>query len=108
MPSSERDPATDELVAEFIQVSERESDIGVLVREIHWHGSHAPYSEWEEALVLPKDAGPAEIEVAVLAVLEDSRYFAVCAECGKRQPVGWMDEPELCQSCNERNDGVVH
>lgn len=90
----------------FDKVSENRTD--VVVRVIAWPSPHTPESSWEIWKSLDHEPSGPERESLVSELLEVPRYFGRCAECGKRNPAGWMHTSELCQKCAERNHGVVY
>lgn len=99
----------EELLMEF--VLERfyyDEAIVFFVCQIRWEGPHTPVQEWVPVSVLPAMSSPVEIEKAKRALLKRRRFFKVCDVCGERKPDGWMHDNELCQSCAERELGVVY
>lgn len=97
-----------ELVQRFIKVEPEAGIINVLVCKIGWSGSYTPVSTWELAVRLKADVPSADIDVQIHKALNNEQYFQVCKECGKRNPCGWMHSKSVCQSCAERNHGVVY
>jgi hypothetical protein len=97
-----------ELRDEFVRVERTESQVRILVREIHWDGPHTPISTWATANSLPATGTEAEASAAAAGVLEDAGYFRVRGESEQRKPVGWMHNGRICQGCAEANHGVVH
>ncbi len=41
-------------------------------------------------------------------ILLNKEHFSRCEECGQLKPRGWMHDGNICQSCAERNHGVVY
>jgi hypothetical protein len=97
-----------ELRGEFFRIKRASSATRILVREIGWRGAHAPASSWVAAARLPEGASEADVEAAVLAILQDPKFFRICTECQERHPLGWMHNERICQRCAERNHGVVY
>lgn len=97
----------EDLIAEFVEVRRAEEGVGLWVREIGWQGPYTPVSSWTLAKTLPATASEDRIETEVRRLLTRKRYFRVCEECGERNPIGWMLDTKICQSCAERNHGVV-
>lgn len=97
-----------ELIRQFIAVERTPAQIAIKVCQIRWPHPHNPESHWHVAMILAPTATESETEAAVGQVLHDRRYFRVCEECGTRQPDGWMFGDAICQSCAERNHGVVY
>jgi hypothetical protein len=67
-----------------------------------------PVTDWVAVRTLPSDSPAETINTQVRQALDDTDYFAVCAECQNRVPVGRMHDTDICQSCAERNHGVVY
>ena len=97
-----------ELVDEFTDARPTVSGIAIRVRRISWPLPYEPRSRWCRVKLLPADADETTVMDARRSVLLDARHFAVCGECRQRRPVGWMSDARLCQSCAERNHGVVY
>ena len=98
----------EELISKFIKVKQEDNEIRLLVRQIFWPHPHEPRSRWTVASVLPQASPPQDVDAQIQAILENSQYFKVCQECAKRKPRGWMHNSNICQSCAERNYGVVY
>jgi rRNA maturation endonuclease Nob1 len=56
---------------------------------------------------LPAGSTPDTIEIARRALLQRRRFFRTCRLCGERNPLGWMMDDGMCQSCGESKLGVV-
>jgi len=97
-----------ELISEFIAVERNSTGCSISVLTIRWDGPANPVSIWIPVRNLPADFPVSAIQSEIARLLEDPQYFAVCEECHERNPVGWMDDERICQSCAERNHGVVH
>jgi hypothetical protein len=97
-----------EIVAEFIKAKQDSDGIRILVCQISWPHPHKPVSSWKVALVLPQTSSPEEVNCKILEILENKQYFQVCQECGKRKPLGWMHDDDICQSCAEKNHGIIY
>ena len=97
-----------ELIREFIRVLHLNDEIQVHVALIKWEGAHNPQIEWEHARSIPLGCSEANIDGIVRELLQSTQYFAVCDECGERNPLGWMGDESICQSCAERNHGIVY
>jgi hypothetical protein len=98
----------EELLMEFVRKRYDDEVIVFFVCRIVWDGQHTPVKEWVPVSVLPVMSSPAEIEKAKRALLKRRRFFKVCEMCGERKPDGWMHDNEVCQSCAERELGVVY
>ena len=96
----------DELLEDFLRVESTSDGIVISVKVISWDGPHTPVSTWKEVCSLPTTATTATVQDLVRQLLTDERFFRVCPECSRRNPIGWMMEL-FCQSCGERNHGIV-
>jgi hypothetical protein len=97
-----------EIIDEFTRESWDSGRLVIQVLSITWPYPHEPQSHWITVTNLPEDADQASIEEARAKAIKRRRYFAVCEECGERKPVGWMNDEHICQSCAEKNHGVVY
>jgi hypothetical protein len=97
-----------ELAQRFIKIEPEAGSINVFVCKIGWSGSHSPVSTWEFTVKINTDILSTEIDAEIHKILNNKRYFQVCKECGERNPCGWMHSRNICQSCAERNHGIVH
>lgn len=98
----------DELLREFVREEHTSEGLRILVRVISWSGPHTPETEWVPWKILseiPETKALADLRTELLS---DKRYFGLCAECGKRNPKGWMHREELCQTCAQENHGIVY
>jgi len=96
------------LLKEFIQVKRTPQKIEILVCKIGWEGPHTPFPKWVVAETFPVEASEDKIQDAAKGMLENTKYFLACIECGERNPIGWMHEENLCQGCASTNHGVVY
>ena len=90
----------EELIKEFIRAERRGNGVEITIREIEWPTPSDPVSHWTCAIQLPVDASEEQIDTAVRSVLDDQRFFSVCARCRERNPNGWMHDAEVCQGCS--------
>lgn len=97
-----------EIASEFMQVKQENDGIHILVCDISWPHHHEPVSSWTVASVLPKASSTQEVDFKIQAILQNKKYFQICQECGERNPRGWMHNEVICQSCAEKNHGVVY
>ena len=97
-----------ELIEEFFEIERAKEAIRILVQKISWDGPHTPVSNWSEAKVLPPEASEESIQQSITELLNDPQYFGMCTECNERNPNGWMQGRSLCQSCAEKNHGIVY
>lgn len=97
-----------ELLEEFTGVRSRPNGVALRVRLITWPHPHESRTCWHTVALLPTGTTPTELDAARRRLLDDPKYFRVCAECHERNPSGWMCDDAICQSCAERNHGVVY
>ena len=95
------------MLQEFTRVRQRKDCVSVQVLWITWPHPHEPKSHWHTVTNLPTDADRQSIAAERKKVLHNPRHFAVCEECQERNPVGWMLDEHICQSCAEKNHGVA-
>ena len=97
-----------ELLDEFTDVRSSPSGLVLRVRQITWPHPHEPKTRWHAVTRLPVGTSPTDIDAARQRLLLDPKYFRVCTECHQWKPSGWMHDDAICQSCAERNHGVMH
>jgi hypothetical protein len=95
------------LLAEFTRVSPGADGAVLECLDIIWPHPSTPESCWMPVKTLSPGLEVGEVEAARLALLHLPRFFRVCRRCGERHPVGWMLDKHTCQSCAERDLGVV-
>jgi hypothetical protein len=95
------------LIREFIKIEKREDKIVILVGSISWRGGpHNPVLQWKIAKTLKINSLKSEVDAQVNAVLNDNRYFCICAECGKYKLDGHtttLADKSICHGCAEIN-----
>jgi hypothetical protein len=94
-----------EIKLEFIRLSPDGSRLQV--KTISCDG-HVPTDTWVDYEPIPEDASPADIDAAMNKALADKRYFRRCQKCQTLNPIGWMEDSRICQSCAEQYLGVVY
>ncbi len=119
-----------EIKRDHIRLHTNELGIWLNVREINWVGPHEPVSYWttvkrlgqppateervEHSIITTPDdltnwvVSPQEIEKAIDQLLANRRYFQICGRCRRLHPVGHMHDDFACQSCAEKNLGMVY
>ena len=98
-----------DLIAEFIRtIPKADGSIAIEVRVISWPHPHEPESAWVMAAELSPGASQDRIDKAVRKNLQNRKFFRVCQECEERNPVGWMHNTKICQTCAERHHGVCY
>lgn len=96
------------IVSEFVRAVRSEKALTVVVNTVDWDDPGTPKPKWQVACELPVDSSEEDTEKTKLTILSDSRFFNICTECSERNPIGWMHDGSICQSCAEQNHGVVH
>jgi hypothetical protein len=96
-----------ELIQEFTRVQRLKKRIVVQVKWITWPHPHEPTSRWLTVKKLTSDADDLSIAAERGKILHNLKYFAVCEECHELNPIGWMLDEHICQSCAEQNHGVI-
>jgi hypothetical protein len=96
-----------ELMRNFLRLECDAAACRLRVKRISWADPATPLETWDTVAVLQPDAPPSAVRTAEQQALADPRFFAVCAECGERQPTGYVTSDEICQLCAARNHGVV-
>jgi len=97
-----------DLLEQFIRVERGSQGVRILVRKIVWDGPHTPRDEWVIGTVHTRDVTEAAVHLDALELLNETRFFGLCSECGARKPVGRMHAAELCQAGGSDNHGVVY
>ena len=95
------------LVDEFVRVGGDSGGVTVAVRIIEWEGPHSPVSSWRIVRRLGPEPPREEVDRAIASVLNDERFFRICATCREKNPNGWMHGTSLCQACAEAQ-GLVY
>lgn len=76
---------------------------------IKWVGPHspAPSSRFKERVQWQEEGH--DWAALIQSAQETQREtFEVCQYCGQQNPRGWMHSKTVCQSCAERELGIVH
>ena len=97
-----------------VVVRVRGSQVSVAVFGIVWKGPHTP-------VVCPKSIGNLNWKrlptfrflMSLRNLIESARElrhskYGKCERCGETNPPEWMHDDKTCQSCAERDLGVVH
>ena len=90
----------EEVIQAFIRIKRRKDGIKIGARVIKWPTPSRPVSGWTIVSHLPLEASKEQIDTEVRSVLNDSRFFRVCATCRERNPDGWMHDDTVCQGCS--------
>lgn len=98
----------EEVIEEFIKVYKDRDQVRFYVRRIDWDGPHTPITTTVNVSSFDGEMDDEAIRAEVMRISKDSKHFRRCKECGERNPFGWMHDSKICQSCAERNHGVVY
>lgn len=98
----------DQLMEMFIRVVDTPKGTRLECKTIYWPDAATPASRWVAAMTFPKSMSGDFIENARRGLLLAPRFFGVCKMCHERNPVGWMQEKDLCQGCAERHLGYIY
>ena len=96
------------IVDECTRVTREADCLLIEVAHIAWDGPHTPVTTWVTCAVLPLDAAHTSISAARFALLEERGHFRICRVFKERKPCGGMHDGRVCQSCAERDFGVIH
>ncbi|HDZ8837458.1 hypothetical protein [Aeromonas veronii] len=120
-----------EIKRDFIRLRSNEMGLLLEVCQIDWDGPHTPSHQWvcvkqfgetpqpcEHGYPLIRDVVMegsegkvtpwVEVDKAVERVLKNRHFFRVCGGCRLLHPVGHMHDDFTCQSCAEKNLGLVY
>ena len=77
---------------------------------LSWSGPHAPVKTsrlWQRLALDELDESQLPRLIAE-AQAQQKQSFCDCKYCGQRNPKGRMHSPDVCQSCAEKELGIVH
>ena len=95
-----------ELVTEFISIDSYPGKATFHVAKISWDG-HTPNREWVKHSEVEGELTDTKKDTVISKILSDKKFFKICKECSEVNPVGWMHDSKICQSCAEKQ-GVVY
>jgi hypothetical protein len=90
------------------------SKVSVSVFRVHWDGPHTPRIGPRQLATLSCSRLPAvrtmmALHTLIIAASEVRRAsYRKCERFGETKPPEWMHDRRTCQSCAERELGVVH
>jgi hypothetical protein len=96
----------EELIAEFISIDSLPNKTTFHVGCIVWDG-HTPDIKWKKYSELDGEISDTIKDSQLFEILSDTKFFRVCKECSEMNPVGWMHDKHICQSCAEES-GIVY
>ncbi len=100
-------PKTDELDGFFL-CSEKTDGWVFHVGIVRWDGPHTPRMEWIPFRIWKKQPDNARLRNARSAALKQQRFFVTCSMCHMLTNKGHMCDQLICQSCAQREFGVVY
>lgn len=98
----------DQLIDEFMRVSETEDGYVLEVGVVGWDGPHTPFITWKGFRKWRHAPNPQRLAAAQQKALQESRFFKICSYCHERNNAGHMLEDNVCQECGKRYLGVVY
>jgi hypothetical protein len=97
-----------QLIADFIRVVESEDGTLMEVGVVEWNGPATPVIRWKTFRRWRRKPTPQRLDAAQQQALQTARFFKVCRICRDRTNIGHMHDARVCQSCAERELGVVY
>ena len=91
----------------FFRCKERDGAWVFEVAVVNWTGQY-PRLNWRRFREWPGKPTSDQLQESREAALQDPEYFGTCERCGEICNVGHMHDPQTCQSCAERELGVVY
>jgi len=96
-----------ELIRDFMRLVESDEGVVMEVGVVEWDGPHTPTIRWRDFRQWRRVPNAQRLAAARQRALQDSRFFRVCQTCQECRNVGHMFNSNICQSCAERDLGVV-
>ncbi len=78
------------------------------VGRIRWDGPHTPVLEWITYRQWKTTPTEKRIRRAKESALRNLAFFGTCKRCSRTLNIGHMHDKAVCQSCAERELGIVH
>ena len=97
-----------EIASQFIHIERSKSWLEFYVTTVSWKGPHKPEKSTEQVLRIPAGSHDSVVDQKSREILQDPTYFGVCNFCNQRKPAGWMSSDNCCQTCAEKEFGIVH
>ena len=97
-----------ELLSSFTRIVNIGPGTWLEVALVRWDGPHSPRLSWLAWRAWSARPRPEELDSAEAELLNDRRYFLVCAWCGRKLNAGHMHDDCICQGCAERELMVVY
>ena len=95
-------------LAEFTRVVETPDGRAIEFNDLQWPSPSRPEAHWVQRIVLRMGATSEEVEDARRSLLQRLDCFRTCTLCAQPNPVGWMLDESVCQSCGTSELGAVH
>jgi len=96
----------EEIIDEHIRVI-RDSEIIIQILVIKWPSPDQPKMSWKPVKTLPITLTEDQLQAEIHSIANNSKYFPICISCGERNSLGHMLYSGTCQSCAEKNHGIV-
>ncbi len=97
-----------DLIKDMTRVIVSPEAIVLEVAEVHWLTPHSPFTVWHPVVVLSPSSPQEKIEASRKSLLTRKKFFATCAECGRRSIKGHMHSESFCMSCAEVNNDIAY
>ena len=97
----------EDLIRDYTRVEYRENEIAIQVAWLIWKGSHNSRLHWHTVKRISQKADARQVNESIKTLLSNKRYFAICRDCEEKKVIGHMCDADICQSCAEKNHGVV-
>ena len=97
-----------QLIADYMRVVESLGGYVLEVGVVGWDGPHRPCMIWKVFRKWRHAPSAQRLAAAQQKALQESRFFKICFTCHERHNVGHMFDSEICQTCAERDLGIVY
>jgi hypothetical protein len=98
----------EEITKDFIRVDRAEDGAEFFVCSISWDEPHTPVASWSLVSTFAGEVTNERIEAEVSRILSDRKHFARCAECSDLNPLGFMHDEQICQSCAQGKHRAIY
>ena len=100
--------ADERITKDFIRVERTVEGVQFFVCSVSWDGPHTPVMNWSWVTRIGGSVTDEQMAAEVTRILDDRKHFTRCGECRELNPLGWMHDERICQSCAEQNHQVIH
>lgn len=96
-----------ELIRHCLKTEKNENSINIIIEVLdYWESTHQPILKWVIADELAANSQQSVIDERIRKILNDKKYFDVCADCNTRVQKGWLVD-KYCSSCAWEKHGIV-